>query len=83
MASGKAICVRAGVPFRNAAAKAETETAIKRGVSNYGGLLSPGMTSPMEMLPSIADAVAGRGSDIFKAIAFGAAAVMIGRPIGW
>jgi 4-hydroxymandelate oxidase len=73
--------------------------AIKRGVqgivvSNYGGLLSPGMASSMEMLPSIADAVAGRvpilidgsfrrGSDIFKAIALGAAAVMIGRPIAW
>ncbi len=133
----KAICVTAGVPFRNAEAKAgpaklaaaprlalnwdvidrlrkgtnvpllikgimtpdEAETAIKRGVqgivvSNYGGLLSPGMASSMEMLPSIADAVAGRvpilidgsfrrGSDIFKAIAFGAAAVMIGRPIAW
>jgi 4-hydroxymandelate oxidase len=77
----------------------EAETAIKRGVqgivvSNYGGLLTPGMASSMEMLPSIADAVAGRvpilidgsfrrGSDIFKAIAFGAAAVMIGRPIAW
>jgi len=75
----------------------EAETAVKRGVqgvvvSSYGGLLSPGMASSMEMLPSIADAVAGRvpilidgsfrrGSDIFKAIAFGAAAVMIGRPI--
>jgi 4-hydroxymandelate oxidase len=133
----KAICVTAGVPFRNAEAKAgpaklaatsrlalnwdvidqlrkginvpllikgimtpdEAEMAIKRGVqgivvSNYGGLLSPGMASSMEMLPSIADAVAGRvpilidgsfrrGSDIFKAIALGAAAVMIGRPIAW
>jgi 4-hydroxymandelate oxidase len=52
------------------------------------------MASSLEMLPSIADAVAGRvpilidgsfrrGSDIFKALAFGAAAVMIGRPIAW
>jgi 4-hydroxymandelate oxidase len=77
----------------------EAEAAIKRGlqgivVSNYGGLLTPGMASPMEMLPSIADAVAGkipvlidgnfrRGSDIFKALAYGATAVMIGRPIAW
>jgi isopentenyl diphosphate isomerase/L-lactate dehydrogenase-like FMN-dependent dehydrogenase len=77
----------------------EAEAAIKRGVqgivvSNYGGLLTPGMVPPMEMLPSIADTVAGkvpvmvdgnfrRGSDIFKALAYGATAVMIGRPIAW
>jgi isopentenyl diphosphate isomerase/L-lactate dehydrogenase-like FMN-dependent dehydrogenase len=77
----------------------ESEAAIKRGVqgivvSNYGGLLSPGLAPPMEMLLSITDAVAGRvpvlidgnfrrGSDIFKALAYGATAVMIGRPIAW
>jgi hypothetical protein len=43
----------------------EAEAAVKRGVqgivvSNYGGLLTPGMASSMEMLPSIADAVAGK-----------------------
>jgi 4-hydroxymandelate oxidase len=48
----------------------------------------------MEMLPSIANAVGGRvpilidgsfrrGSDSFKALAFGATAVMIARPIAW
>jgi isopentenyl diphosphate isomerase/L-lactate dehydrogenase-like FMN-dependent dehydrogenase len=63
-------------------------------VANYGGLLTPGMAPPMEMLPSIADAVGGgvpilidgsfqRGSDSFKALAFGATAVMIARPIAW
>jgi 4-hydroxymandelate oxidase len=77
----------------------EAEAAVKRGmqgivVSNYGGLLAPGMASSMEMLPSIAEAVAGevpvlidgsfrRGSDIFKALAYGATAVMIGRPLAW
>jgi len=77
----------------------EAEAAVKRGiqgivVSNYGGLLTPGMASSMEMLPSIAEAVAGkvpllidgsfrRGSDIFKALAYGATAVMIGRPLAW
>ena len=77
----------------------EAEAAVKRGiqgivVSNYGGLLVPGMASSIEMLPSIADAVAGkipvlidgsfrRGSDIFKALAYGATAVMIGRPLVW
>ena len=77
----------------------EAKMAVKRGiqgiiVSNYGGLLTPGMVSPMEMLPSVVDGVAGkvpvlvdgnfrRGSDIFKALAYGATAVMIGRPIVW
>ena len=77
----------------------EAETAVKRGVqgivvSNYGGLLTPGMASSMEMLPSITQAVAGRvpvlidgsfrrGSDIFKALAYGATAVMIARPLAW
>ena len=77
----------------------EAETAVKHGiqgiiVSNYGGLLTPGMVCPMEMLSGIVDGVAGkvpvlidgnfrRGSDIFKALAYGATAVMIGRPAVW
>lgn len=77
----------------------EAEMAVKRGiqgiiVSNYGGLLAPGMAPPMEMLPAIVDGVAGkapvlidgnfrRGSDIFKALAYGATAVLIGRPLVW
>jgi 4-hydroxymandelate oxidase len=77
----------------------EATAAVKRGiqgivVSDYGGLLTPGMASSMEMLPSIADAVAGkapilidgnfrRGSDIFKALAYGATAVLLGRPTVW
>jgi 4-hydroxymandelate oxidase len=63
-------------------------------VSNYGGLLSKGLVSPMEMLPGITDAVAGkvpvlvdggfrRGSDILKALAFGARAVLVTRPALW
>jgi 4-hydroxymandelate oxidase len=77
----------------------EAETAVKRHidgivVSNYGGLLTPGMAPPMETLPSIADAAGGkapilidggfrRGSDIFKALAFGATAVLVARPVVW
>ena len=77
----------------------EADAAIKHGiqgivVSDYGGLLTRGMASSMEMLPSIADAVSKRapvfidgnfrrGSDIFKALAFGATAVMVGRPVMW
>jgi len=63
-------------------------------VSNYGRVSTPGMASSMELLPSIVDAVGGkasilidgsfrRGSDIFKALAYGATAVLVGRPVAW
>jgi 4-hydroxymandelate oxidase len=77
----------------------EANEAVKRGiegivVSNYGGLQNKGLVSPMEMLPAITDAVAGkvpvlidggfrRGSDIMKALAFGARAVFVSRPALW
>lgn len=77
----------------------EANEAVKRGiegivVSNYGGVLHKGLVSPMEMLPAITDAVAGkvpvlidggfrRGSDIMKALAFGARAVLVSRPALW
>lgn len=77
----------------------EANEAVKRGiegivVSNYGGLLTKGLAAPMEMLPAITDAVGGkapvlidggfrRGSDIMKALAFGARAVLVGRPVLW
>src|SRR6185295_16676461 len=60
-------------------------------VSNYGG---PGRDAPVLALPKIVDAVAGkapvlvdgsfrRGTDILKALAFGAQAVLVGRPVMW
>jgi isopentenyl diphosphate isomerase/L-lactate dehydrogenase-like FMN-dependent dehydrogenase len=63
-------------------------------VSNHGGIFSSGLAAPIDMLPSIADAVGGkapilidgsfrRGTDILKALALGARAVLIGRPIMW
>ena len=77
----------------------EADAAVKKGVqgivvSNYGGLLTPGLAPPMEMLPPIIEAVGGkvpvlidgsfrRGSDILKALAFGAKAVLVGRPVVW
>lgn len=60
------------------------------GVSNHGGRNLDGIISPIEVLPRIVEAVRGRatifcdsgfrrGSDVVKAIALGADAVMIGR----
>jgi 4-hydroxymandelate oxidase len=60
-------------------------------VSNHGGRVLDTLPASIDALPSIAAAVAGRvpllldggirrGSDIFKAIALGASAVLIGRP---
>jgi isopentenyl diphosphate isomerase/L-lactate dehydrogenase-like FMN-dependent dehydrogenase len=60
------------------------------GVSNHGGRNLDGIISPLEVLPEIVDAVGKRatvfmdsgvrrGSDVIKALALGADAVMIGR----
>ncbi len=60
-------------------------------VSNHGGRVLDSLPASLEALPAIADAVRGRvpllldggvrrGSDVFKAIALGADAVMVGRP---
>jgi len=63
-------------------------------VSNHGGRQTDGSVGTLEMLPSIAAAVGGRvpllfdsgirrGCDVFKAIALGANAVLLGRPCMW
>jgi L-lactate dehydrogenase (cytochrome)/glycolate oxidase len=63
-------------------------------VSNHGGNNLDGTPAPIRMLPSIADAVGSdievlldggvrRGSDVVKALALGAKAVMIGRAYLW
>ena len=63
-------------------------------VSNYGGLIGPVRDAPILSLPAIVDAVQGRvpvlfdgsvrrGTDIIKALAFGAQAVLVGRPAMW
>ena len=60
-------------------------------VSNHGGRQVDGAIASVEALPSIVEAVGGRvpvlldsgargGADTFKALALGAAAVLIGRP---
>ena len=63
-------------------------------VSNHGGRQLDGAVTSIEALSEIVDAVAGRcevyldggirrGTDIFKALALGARAVLVGRPILW
>ncbi len=63
-------------------------------VSNHGGRYLGAAPATMEVLPGIVDAVAGRipvlvdggfrrGTDVLKALAIGAKAVMVGRPPLW
>jgi isopentenyl diphosphate isomerase/L-lactate dehydrogenase-like FMN-dependent dehydrogenase len=63
-------------------------------VSNHGGRQLDGVAATLDVLPEVADAVEGRievlvdggvrrGSDVVKALAFGARAVMVGRPALW
>ena len=63
-------------------------------VSNHGGRYLDTTPATIEVLPEVVDKVEGRievymdggirrGSDIFKALALGARAVLIGRPIFW
>jgi L-lactate dehydrogenase (cytochrome)/glycolate oxidase len=63
-------------------------------VSNHGGNNLDGTPAPIRMLPAIVDAVGDqievvldggvrRGSDVVKALALGARAVMIGRAYLW
>lgn len=63
-------------------------------VSNHGGRQLDGAITSIEALPEIVAAVAGRcevyldggirrGTDVFKALALGAQAVFIGRPVLW
>jgi 4-hydroxymandelate oxidase len=63
-------------------------------VSNHGGRQLDASPAPIDVLPRVADAVGGRcdvmvdggvrrGTDVLKAIALGAKAVLLGRPILW
>ncbi|HLW02111.1 MAG TPA: alpha-hydroxy acid oxidase [Ktedonobacterales bacterium] len=63
-------------------------------VSNHGGRQLDGVMSTIEALPEVVEAVDGRcevymdggirrGTDILKALALGARAVLIGRPVFW
>ena len=77
----------------------DAELAVEHGVdaivvSNHGARYLEYAPSTIEVLPEIVDAVAGRipvlidggfrrGDDIFKALAIGADAVLVGRPPLW
>ncbi len=63
-------------------------------VSNHGGRQLDGVLPTIEALPEVVEAVRGRcevyldggirrGTDILKALALGARAVLIGRPVFW
>ncbi len=63
-------------------------------VSNHGGRQLDGAVASIEALPEVVTAVAGRaevlvdggirrGTDVLKALALGARAVLLGRPILW
>jgi 4-hydroxymandelate oxidase len=87
------------VVLKGIATAEEAQLAVSRGfrgivVSNYGGRSRPGTASGILALPAIADAVGGkatilidggirRGSDVLKALALGAHAVLLGRPAIW
>ena len=63
-------------------------------VSNHGGRQLDCAVAALDALPAVVEAVAGRvevlvdggvrrGSDVLKALALGARAVLVGRPILW
>jgi len=82
--------------LKGIAAPDDAADAVERGidglvVSNHGGRVLDGMPAAIELLPGIAARVAGRvpllldggvrrGSDVAKALALGASAVLVGRP---
>jgi 4-hydroxymandelate oxidase len=62
--------------------------------SNYGGLLGRAASASIVDLPAVVEAVGGkvpvlmdggfrRGTDILKALALGASAVLVARPVAW
>jgi (S)-2-hydroxy-acid oxidase len=80
-------------------AAADAKLAVEHGaaaviVSNHGGRQLDSVVAPVEVLEEVVGAVAGRvpvlvdggvrrGTDIVKALALGASAVLIGRPYVW
>jgi 4-hydroxymandelate oxidase len=90
---------KAPVALKGVMSPDEARKAILAGVqgvivSNYAAQPIAGVAAPIEALPAVADAVAGkaavlvdgsirRGSDVLKALALGAQAVLVARPAVW
>ncbi len=91
--------VRLPIVLKGIMSAGEAKDAASRGVqgivvSNYTGTSATGLAASMEVLPGIADAVAGRipilidggfrrGTDVMMALALGAKAVLVARPVVW
>lgn len=91
--------IKVPVLLKGISTREDAEAAVNRGiqgivVSDYGGVLATKAGSPIEILPSISRAVRQRipilidgsfrrGSDVLKALALGAQAVLLGRPPMW
>ncbi|HSP56033.1 MAG TPA: alpha-hydroxy acid oxidase [Dehalococcoidia bacterium] len=87
------------VVLKGILAAADARIALEHGVagiivSNHGGRQLDGVPAPVEVLPDVLEAVSGRvpvlvdggirrGTDVLKALALGAQAVLIGRPYVW
>jgi isopentenyl diphosphate isomerase/L-lactate dehydrogenase-like FMN-dependent dehydrogenase len=83
-----------GITTADAARTALAHGAAAVIVSNYRGTSAANGDAAVVALPAIVDAVSGRapvladgsfrrGTDILKALAFGAKAVLVGRPVMW
>jgi 4-hydroxymandelate oxidase len=83
-----------GIVRADDAARAVDHGAAGVVVSNHGGRQLDGAPATADVLPRVADAIAGRaelyvdggvrrGADVVKALAAGARAVLIGRPVLW
>jgi 4-hydroxymandelate oxidase len=91
--------IRVPVLLKGIMSAEEAGTAVDRGiagivVSNHGRPFEDGFAAPMDVLPSIAEAVGGkvpilvdggfrRGTDLVKGLALGARAVFVARPVMW
>lgn len=94
IANAKMPVVLKGVLRGDDAARAVDHGCAAVIVSNHGGRQLDGAPATLDALPEVVGAVAGRaevlvdggvrwGSDVLKALALGARAVLLGRPILW
>ena len=83
-----------GIMHAQDAAEAARRGVAAVVVSNHGSRAAEGHADPMALLPTVAESVGGRipvlvdggfrrGGDVLKAIALGASAVLVCRPVMW